>query len=426
MDFQRLFKRKEEGPAPQISRDTIREALNQRDVLVCEGELLDGKSPASLVWSNVGGRISIKADKILGILEGRTRIKAAVLQELHPGLFEKAPNPGAEFDIPLQTIVRQLEEIFTGISAEDSALEDFDTPFGELARQDEESFKDKEPDRSEMRPMAARTFFMLPQLGVKPAAHEQDQHAGTGKLSENGSPKEVVEESTCRRGKSGPVELSSKEEESAPSEPGAFRASFDKENREGGSSNESDGIQQDNENIRFCAEEPKPAVGEKISASGSPSAGSGGFALSSDARRVQNANLRREGHAHLQELYLTDEPLDGSTVADLILQLPRVAGVVVMLSNGAALGGGLSGGLSESLLSLTPDFVQQLLSFTKSLPGGPANFALFSSQGCKLSLTIGGEVLILAGHEGKDLPPGVRERLVATAKALNMIYGSRS
>ena len=83
MDFQRLFKRKEESPTPPI-RDSTRETLSGRDVLVCEGDLLDGKSPASLVWSNVGGAISVKADKILGILEGRTRIKTAVLQELYP------------------------------------------------------------------------------------------------------------------------------------------------------------------------------------------------------------------------------------------------------------------------------------------------------------------------------------------------------
>jgi hypothetical protein len=426
MDFQRLFKRKEEGPAPQIFRDKIRETLNERDVLVCEGELLDGKSPASLVWSNVGGRIRIKADKILGILEGRTRIKAAVLQELYPGLFEKAPNPGTEFNIPLQTIVMQLEEIFTGIPAEDSALEDFDTPFGQLARQDEARFKDQQADRSEMRPMAARTLFMLPQLGAKPVLHEQDQKASMGKLTENGSPKEVVEESASRRGNSGPVELQSKEEKSAPSESSAIRESFERENGESGNSDGSGGIPQDNENIPSSAGEPEPAIGKKFSAPASHSGASGVFALSSDARMVQNANLRREGHAQLQELYLTDEPLDGSTVADLILQLPRVAGVVVMLSNGAALGGGLRGGVSEALLSLTPDFVKHLLSFTKSMPGGPANFVLFSSQGCKLSLTIGGDVLILAGHEGKELPPGVRERLVSTAQALNMIYGSRS
>ena len=49
-----------------------------------------------------------------------------------------------------------------------------------------------------------------------------------------------------------------------------------------------------------------------------------------------------------------------------------------MLSDGAALGGGLSGGLSEALLSQTPDFVKHLLDFTKSIQGGPVKFVTFS------------------------------------------------
>ena len=40
MDFQRLFKRKEEGALP-VARDNTREILNERDVLVREGELFE-------------------------------------------------------------------------------------------------------------------------------------------------------------------------------------------------------------------------------------------------------------------------------------------------------------------------------------------------------------------------------------------------
>src|ERR1700722_5440014 len=135
MDFQRLFKRKEDS-SPAMNRENTRDAFNERDLLVCEGELLDGQLPASLNWSSVGGTISLKAEKILGILEGRTRIKAAVLQELYPGLFERAPNPGTEYSIPLQAIVTQLEDIFGRLSSEEADLEGFDTPFGQLARED--------------------------------------------------------------------------------------------------------------------------------------------------------------------------------------------------------------------------------------------------------------------------------------------------
>jgi len=149
MDFQRLFKRKDESPARPMPSENGRESLNERDVLVCEGDLLDGARPACLAWSSVGGTIRVKADKILGILEGRTRIKAATLQEIYPGLFEKAPHPGAEFNIPLQAVVTQLEDLFVGLSSIEAGLEDLETPFGKLAREDEARFKDQHVDQPE-------------------------------------------------------------------------------------------------------------------------------------------------------------------------------------------------------------------------------------------------------------------------------------
>jgi hypothetical protein len=73
---------------------------------------------------------------------------------------------------------------------------------------------------------------------------------------------------------------------------------------------------------------------------------------------------------------------------------------------------------------VVPDFVNSLLGFTKSVQGGPAKFVTLSGHPFLTSLTIGGNVLILARHEGKNLPPGLRERLVATAQALDIIYRS--
>jgi hypothetical protein len=165
-----------------------------------------------------------------------------------------------------------------------------------------------------------------------------------------------------------------------------------------------------------------PATETLVSASDSKSRHPAKSAISSGTRGILNDNIRRNGHELLQELYLTDEPLDGSKVAQLILLLPRVTGVVIMLSDGAALGGGICREIGEALLSVTPALVKHLMDFSKSIQGGSVKFVTFWSHAGQLSLTMSGDVVILAGHQGKNLPPGLRERLVVTADALNLIY----
>ncbi len=147
MDFQRLFKRKQEGSAPSFASDDSGDALKERDVIIREGELLDGNSAAPVDWSKVGGAITVKAGKILGVLEGRTRIKAGVLEELHPGKFAKPLNPDAEFNIPLHVVVMQIQDIFCSTPLADAKFEGLETPFAELAREDEARFKEVRGDQ---------------------------------------------------------------------------------------------------------------------------------------------------------------------------------------------------------------------------------------------------------------------------------------
>jgi hypothetical protein len=386
MDFQRLFKRKEEGSEPPIVRDNVRESFNEREVLVSEGELLDGTAPVCLDWNIVGGSIRVKAEKISGILEGRTRIKATVLQDLYPGLFEKAPNPGTEYNIALQVVVMQLQDLFTSLSSDAAILEDFATPFGELAREDEARLKEQHDERPKTGKVASPKFVTSPPSGAPGDLKTRDGSA-EGERPLLDSARELNEENP--RG-----------------------------NREIGA----DGTRRGPESKTPRVERPPHSAEKWVSAADSQSRLSSGSTISSRPRGTLNDNIRREGHELLQELYLTDEPLDASKVAQLILLLPRVASVVIMLSDGAALGGGICGEISEALLSLTPAFVQHLMDFSKSIQVGSVKFVAFSGHACQLSLTMSGDIVILAGHEGKNLPPGLRERLVATADALNLIY----
>jgi hypothetical protein len=422
MDFHRLFKRKEEVATHPMAGENQKVTLGNRVVSLSEGDLLDGQANANLLWDNVGGAISVPADKILGILEGRTRIKAAVLQEIFPALFDKDPHPGAEFFIPLQVVVTQLEDVFAGIS--EACHEDFDTPFGQLAREDDARF------RESLEPIDPPVGLIV-RAGQGNGSSEAG-HDSRGVTGPNGSASDplahaqngttLVPETKANNGAVDPA---------AGDEPGLFpvpetaflAASGDIES----TGSDPRRVSGSPEETEICGYQIGPAE---------PRTGKSGYREASDAslppkispwpRQAQSDDVRRAGHESLQELFLTDEQLDGSKVADLVLHLPRVTGVVVMSSDGAVLGGGLSGGISESLVNLAPGFAQNLARFTESLRGGPTRFVTLAGNACLISLTIGGQVLMLVGHEGKNLPPGLRERLVATAHALNMIYGPQS
>ena len=348
MDFQSLFKRKH--PASTFACDDAGDPLKERDVIIREGELLDGHAPAAVDWSKVGGAITVKAGKILGVLEGRTRIKAEVLEELHPGKFTRPANPAAEFNIPLHVVVMQIQDILCSTSLTDVKLESLQTPFAELAREDEERFKKGQRDQ----PLVRQT--------VVPRSSDEN---------DNGS------------GEDGEGELA-------------------------------------------LSEQPEPAIARLGSAPEFHNTPSRMASPPPEGRHVQSRSARREGYERLQELYLTDEPLDGAKVADWVFQLPRVTGVVIMLSDGAVLGGELGGGIGEKLVGLAPSFVKYASGFMEILSGGPTRFITFFGHALQISLVIYGDVLMLIGHEGKNLPPGLRERLVATAQALDIIYGPQS
>jgi hypothetical protein len=420
MDFQRLFKRREESPGPSMTRVNNRDLLNSREVLVREGELLEGKTPAALEWSSVGGTINLKAEKILGILEGRTRVKAAVLQELYPGLFQKSPNPGTEYNIPLRAVIMQLEEMFTSLPVEEAEQEDFETPFGLLAIEDETRLRNQpvavqEPPPPPVSPKLVVLAVPNSEENLKEPDSSENRENPAGEISTLG------ERSEDRLHSENNLfdDLPAAEEKLTIDQSETVSLALEKKSGQSGGLPKRASSHLGSYHARV---EPSERVGEESSPE-SRGYISEDSSFSSSLSKSEKKRIRREGHDSLQGLYLTDEPLDGSKVADLILQLPRVAAAVIMLSDGAALGGGLNGGLSEALLTLTADFVKRVLDFTACLPGGPAKFSTFAGQTGLISLTTGGNVFILASHEGKNLPPGLSERLMATAQALNMIYG---
>jgi hypothetical protein len=404
MDFQRLFKPKQAASAPPFAGDDAGDALKDEDVIIRQGELLDGNSPAPVDWSKVGGAITVKAGKILGVLEGRARIKAGVLEELHPGIFSSNLNPETEFNIPLQVVVMQIQDIFCGTPLAVAKLEGLETPFAELAREDEARFKKGLRDR----PLVRQTDV--------PKSLDQDDTSG--RTSET-----AIVNLGERRGFNVTSEEQTTLADGAPlAEGGSKKTGRDDDPAPHLANPPHHWANTDTESRLARSEQAKPAVERLGSAPAFRNAPSSMSPSPPEVRHVQTHSSRREGHERLQELYLTDEPLDGAKIADLVSQLPRVTGVVIMLSDGAVLGAELGGGIGEKLLSLAPDFVKHVSVFTEIIPGGPTRFITFFGHALQISLVIDGDVLMLVGHEGKNLPPGLRERLIATTQALNIFY----
>jgi hypothetical protein len=407
MDFQRLFKRKPEGPAPPFASDDAGDTLKDKDVIIREGELLDGNSPAPVDWAKVGGAITIKAGKILGVMEGRTRIKAEVLEELYPDNFTRPLNPEVEYSIPLRVVVMQIQDFFGGPPLADTKLEGLETPFGDLAREDEARLKKGQRDQQLLpQPALPNSFDQADEPGEIPRStvgNLSGKRDSDGKLKEQPSPINGVPlaRAGTKEGLDGDRELQK-------AEPPRSVASA-------GTDSSPDGSKQ-----------PKPATERLKSGPEIRNPPGKTWPPLSEVRPAQSHHRRRQGHERLQELYLTDEPLDGAKIAELVMQLPRVTGVVIMLIDGAVLGGELGEGLTDELVSLVPAFVKHVSGFTEVIPGSSTRFITFFADTLQISLVIGGEVLMLIGHEGKNLPPGLRERLLGTTQALNLIYGSQS
>jgi hypothetical protein len=400
MDFQRLFKRKQESFLPPFAGEDAGDALKDRDVTIREGELLDGNAPAPVDWSELGGAMTVKAGKILGVLEGRTRIKGGVLQELHPGKVTGHLNPEAEYNIPLQVVVTQIQDIFSSTALAVTKLEGLETPFAELAREDEARFK------QELRDLPFGRETAVPKL-----------------LGENNTSGKTSESALVRRYETGGCEVMLKEETTPVDGATLTEGSSRQDGKDPHlASPPPDGAGATTEGQLAPSEQPKPAI-ERLGSVPEFCNASSSMPLSPpEVRYVQTHSSRREGHERLQELYLTDEPLDGSKVADLVFQLPRVTGVAIVLSDGAVLGAKLGGGISEELLRMAPEFAKHVSGFAEIIPGGPTTFITFFGQVLQISLVIVGNVLMLVGHEGKNLPPGLRERLIATTQALDTFY----
>jgi hypothetical protein len=139
------------------------------------------------------------------------------------------------------------------------------------------------------------------------------------------------------------------------------------------------------------------------------------------AAALSDKPLRRAALERLQEIFLTDDFLDARQVAQLLRAFPKVKGAVILLENGALVGGDLPEGFHLEAAFAAPGLLRACREFAGALNGSIVDAVTLLAD-IPISVFQERRVCILIAHEGRGLLPGMRERVSEIAKALDIMY----
>jgi hypothetical protein len=339
--------------------------LNEQIIILSREDIAAPAPPApSLQWSTFAKpQIAIQLKDIEGLAEGRTTVKASVLQRIDSKLLPIQLEADFLLSISLESVVRQLQA-HLGHRCEERSRPvgtDFDTAIAQVAREDEDFFKlAKEAERRE-RP--------------------------------------ILEKVEAQRRISGPI-LTPADRPTFP----LSREIFPSEFAAVGSSGESNAKELD----EFQPGNAEAALGQTMAV----------------GRSIKSENATsRKGLERLREIFMTEEVLDPCRVASLLSAFPKVTSALIMRGNGALLGGNLAHGYHLETALLAPRILRSVREFNQKLRSSelPA-ISLLGER--PVTLLAEGDICILISHEGRGLLPGVRERIGEVARALDALCAS--
>jgi hypothetical protein len=380
--------------------------LDERLISLTEADFASDEAlvPA-LAWAQCPGRkVEVKLGDTEGLMSGRVTIQAGVLRRIAGPLVPPEIPDDLQLPISLKTVVLQIHPYLQ--QSNQGTLRplgpDFDTPIAQVAREDEGFFKlettaaaeksgldEKPPGTGVSSPPAAPGFPLIREKPVPPPAAEAPELPAPSIPVTVGRPQaraprpaHATEErfdpfavlpSVGPRASSGQPRPSGSPPAAPKEIPGGHA--------------------------------PPPGVSHPV-ASASPLSPPPGLS-SKPGRRIA---LER-----LQEIFMTDDLLDIAQVLRLVSQFPRVTLAFAVARDGIvygeapALGGyaGLAGGLVDAARR-----------FAHLATGTECQGITILSER-PLSI-IGTETLsLILLHEGRALPPGMKERVGAIAQALS-------
>jgi hypothetical protein len=345
--------------------DPFGELNEQVIILGSEDICLDTPAAPLLDWSTFEKReIALQLKDTEGLAEGKVTVKASTLQRIHPELL---PFPlGAEylFPISLRTVVLQVQDYLRRSSAEKTnpVGSEFDTPISQVAREDE-------------------GFFKLAK-GAEPTK------TATGEASRT-EPKIA-----------GPILTPADRPASA-----TRRKKVDRESSDSKVPGRSTVISPNPVDPWL----PESEMGQ----------------VERDNRRDEatvKQSLSGIGRERLREIFMTEDQLGASEVADLLAAFPKVNSALLLLGDGTVLGGRLPENYHLETALLAPVIMQSIREFNRNLRSTETSaFTLLGDR--PVTLFSEGNVYILISHEGRGLLPGMRERIGEIARALDAVCG---
>jgi hypothetical protein len=406
----RNLKREESGdqsstPSPAA---TSPNSLNLDEQLICLTEadfVSDEALVPALAWDQCpGGKVEVKLGDTEGLMSGRVTIQAGVLRRIAGPLVPPEVPDDLQLPVSLKTVVLQIHPYLQ--QSNQGTLRpsgpDFDTPIAQVAREDEGFFKlettsaaekigtDEKPPGTGVIPAPAMPGFpLIREKPVPPPA------AGAPELPAPSIPVTVARPQTRS-----PQPAHVGEERF---DPFAILPSVGPQASSG----------------QPVAASPPPVAPKKMpGGEASPSGVSHPVASAprlSPSPELSGKPRRRIALERLQEIFMTDDLLDIAQVLRLVSQFPRVTLAFAVTRDGIvygeapALGG--HAGLAWGLL----DAAQR---FAHPATGTECQGITILSER-PLSI-IGNENLsLILLHEGRALPPGMKERVGAIAQALS-------
>ena len=355
---------------PRISTSDLPDAfgaLNEQVIILGKEDIrADSPSAPLLDWSTFEKGIAVQLKDTEGLDVGSVIIKASRLQRIHPALLPVPLESEYLFPISLKTVVLQVQAHLRQVSEENPnpAGPDFDTPIAQVAREDEGFFKLAKITEAIERPVD-QTIQAEPKI-PEPVLTPADR----------------------------------------PTSP-MLRQKFPPE------------IRDPRPSLYSSAVIPSSRHPESLDAE----VGSAGR-IRPKKEAIAEYSLRRIGAERLREIFMTEDYLDTSQVAQLLAAFPKVNSAMVMLGDGTVLGGDVPDGYHlETALRDTPVIMRSVQEFNRGLRCHQTSAVTLLGDP-PVTLFAEGKVYILISHQGRGLVPGVRERIGEVARALDAVVSS--